>query len=183
MASKLSSIESHPQRQKIIEAILAGSTLRQITAWANPPVSTASICRFKRNALAKVQDSLSAANLAIANRDTDLPPDSTIVKQDVSLAVTRAALTAAADPFIARIQKHQATLDAAITDAAADKDARGIASLVSTDLKGLELHARLAGRLDTPAQQTNIMIVCPAGAPEPAVTLEPDAVVIDIGKR
>lgn len=31
--------------------------------------------------------------------------------------------------------------------------------------------------------QTNIMIVCPAGQQAPAVTLEPDAVVIDIGAR
>lgn len=151
MARPVSSLESHPQRQKIVEAIVAETPYRLVSAWTNPKVSPAAISRFASRIKSRTADTIHQAKVAIANIDKGVTPE-------LEQAVTRAALTAAADPFVARILKHQATVDAEIGTAAGD--ARGIAALVSTDLKGLELHARLTGRLETrsDAPTTNLHV-------------------------
>lgn len=102
-------------------------------------------------------------------------------------AVTRVAMATASDPFLlaaAKQQDRRARWMRDIEDAGdytdAGPDFATLAKLDRNDQTGLELHARLAGRLDAPAlNQTNIMIVMPAGE-QPAVRAEDDAVVIDI---
>ncbi len=172
--ARTSSISSHPQSQKIIEAIVSRQPYRDIEKWTNPPVTRGSLSRFARDIQAKTRDAIGTANTALAQYDAQLP-------DSVTNSVTHAALVAASDPFYARIQKHQVTLDREIGTSTGD--ARGIAALISTDLKGLELHARLAGRLDAPAPTTNILIVCPAGTqPAQVQPDDTDIVTIDIGK-
>lgn len=183
MARPVSAIEGHPQRHKIIEALLAGQTLKQIAAWTEPAVSTAAICRWRRNAIAPANQALSAI---APNNDIHAIPTAAHVDHQ---AVTRVALLNAADPFLTAVA-HQTTRRARwmrdIEDAGdySDNgpDYKTLAVLDRNDQSGLELHARLAGRLDAPAQnQTNIMIVCPASHTE--AVQEPDVVTIDIGPR
>lgn len=181
MAHNISSIETHPQRQKIINALLSGSSLRQIAAWAQPPVTTAAICRWRQKATATLESARQQAKLVIANNDKDLLDSNGEPKRDVMQAVTRAALTAAADPFIARVEQLRAERATVKAEAHGEGDYRAYAALDRNDLTELQLHAQLAGRLDTGAQQTNIMIVCPAGnAPEISQAVGDDAVTIDI---
>jgi hypothetical protein len=79
------------------------------------------------------------------------------------------------EPYIARVRKHQATIDAEMERVSSGEkpDPRGIAALVSADLKGIELDARLTGALDTarpagPDVNLAIMVQIPrATAPEP----------------
>ncbi len=158
------------QRKKVVDALLAGQSLRKVAKIAG--VSHTQVDDYKRT---KFMPMLQAAQKLNAVRELAESPEDQITNTS---NLTRAAL--AADPLLSRISRHQATLDAEI--ASATGDARGVAALIGTDLRGIELHAKLTGRLDAPAHQTNIMIVCPAGD-APAVTLEPDAVTIDIGPR
>ncbi len=53
MARDTSSIDNHPQRQQIIDGILAGLTLNAIAQRTNPPVSPAAIQRYKQKVAAR----------------------------------------------------------------------------------------------------------------------------------
>ena len=156
----ISAVESHPMRQKIIDAILAGQTLKQITAWTVPSVSTASICRFKRNALAKTGRVVNQAVADLIQSDANLPhyPDSR-----VSQSVTQVALAVASDPFLCAITKSATRRERWMKDIedAGDygvdgPDYKALATLDRNDLTGLELHARLAGRLDNAKAEITI---------------------------
>lgn len=175
MANTISTLETHPQRLRIIEAIVAGRPYSEIEAWSNPPVNRGALSRFKRRAIAVQDQAVKDAKIAIANNDkgldaADLP------------AVQRLALSAAADPFILRALKSDARRESWMVKAENKEDYRTLASLDRNDLTSQEFQARLAGRLESVAPQTNIMIVVPAGlahGSEIDRTAEP--VTIDIG--
>lgn len=177
MARPVSSLESHRQRQQIIDALVADTPYRQISAWTDPPVTIATLSRYKQHAVAVTREAVIAAKRAIANSDNGLDGVST-------QAVTKAVMTVAADPFlsaVADLKADRARIKGKAEDAG---DLRTWVAADRNDLTALELHARLANRLDTQAPATNIMIVCPAGAQTaPAVAIEPDDVVIDIGPK
>lgn len=169
-------VESHPQKQEIIDALLSGSTLRAIAVTLDPPVSVMALCRYRKSivrpalrraaAVAKVQK-LSDANGKTMERhgitavSDDVAP---ALVQEASLALKHAEMT---DPYLARIAKHQATIDAAIAEA---DDGKTIAALVGVDYKGIELDARLTGRLDhdKPNQSISlaVMVNIPRAIPD-----------------
>lgn len=164
MVTRVSSIESHPQRAEIIAALAAEQPYREIAKWSKPTVTIGTLSRFKSRTLQNLFANVSKANEAIANGMTR--------PEDVQ-SVTRAAMHVAIDPFCSRISQHAATIDNAIDDAKTLRegrmDGRTIASLISTDLKGLELKARLEGRLDN-VTVLNTVVVLPApttGGPIP----------------
>jgi hypothetical protein len=173
-----SAIDKHPQKQRIIDGLLAGESLRKIAASVTPSVSHVVIQRYRKSVVAPALNNASVLTRVLHQNGLLDPvegeaPEAVQAKQLTSLALT-------SDPILARIAKHQATLDDSIIDARADKDARGVASLVGTDLKGLELHCRLTGRLDASTGPTvAIQIVCPAGS-EPRISSEDGGVVLDI---
>lgn len=146
-----SSIAEHPQRKKIIDAILSRQAYRDIEKWADPPVTRGSLSRFAVTLRHKTRDKVSAISEVIAqnaNNDKELSPA-------VTRAVTEAAMLAVLDPIRERIAQHQRTIDRSLSTAEINEDGRTVASLISTDLKGLELDARLSGRLDN--QQSGIV--------------------------
>lgn len=169
MARPVSSIESHPQREKIIDALVSRQPYRDIEKWAVPPVTRGSLSRFASHFMRDTRAKIDAAKTAITNSGKELG-------DDVTASVTKAALAVATDPFLARIAKHQARADAALD--AADGDARGTAALLGADYRGLELAARLTGRLSAGAGDIVVQVVCPAVGTqaEPA----DDVVTIDI---
>lgn len=179
-----SSIKGHRQEQRIIDALAAGTPYRDIASWTDPPVTPMALSRYKRSAVDALLRRVTEANAAVANNDTNL----TTVNSN---AVTQVALAQASDPFLLAAQKQTdrrgrwiREIENAGDYTDSGPDYATLAKLDRNDQTGLELHARLAGRLDAPgANQTNIMIVCPATQQAPSVTLEPDAVVIDIGTK
>ena len=190
MARPVSSLESHPQRQRIINAILAGSSLRQIAAWAEPKVTESAICRWKqkaaatfRNTRAEIADAVTNS-LAYNDANTPIAPNSEVIR-----AATQAALVAASDPFLLAAEKQAKRRSRWMDEieTAGDYSDNGpdyatLAKLDRNDQTGLELHARLAGRLDTGTHNTvNVAIVCPtqADAPEP----QWEGITIDIGSK
>lgn len=152
-----------------MEALACNRPYREIALWADPPVTTMALSRYKRSATAHISAVIAKANAAITNNDGHLTPS-------VMSAVTQAALLTASDPLLARISKHQATADAEI--ASASGDGRTVAALIGADLRGIELTARLTGRLDSGAAAVTVNLVCPA--PAPVATESDDVVTIDI---
>jgi hypothetical protein len=169
MARPVSSLESHPQVNQIIDAIVAKTPYRLVAAQADPPVSTAAISRFASRIKSRTADTISQAKRAIANIDKGVTPE-------VEQAVTRAALTAAVDPFVARAMRSDERRERWMAAVEADADYRTLATLDRNDLAAQEYQARLAHRLDGSSTSLTVNVVCPA-----APTVTPDeAVTIDI---
>lgn len=173
MANPTSSIESHPQRQRIIEAIAAGRPYREICAWSNPPVTTGALSRFKSRAIAVTDQAVIAAKAMIANNDSGL----TTVNSE---AVTRASLAVAVDPFVGELLRKSTRRERWISDAEGKADGMDHRALAAYDRNGtadLELHARLTGRLDSGNTTTNntLLVMMPAAIPHqsPVIDIEP----------
>jgi hypothetical protein len=165
MASVIDSLPP-AQHRKVIDALLAGKSLRKVALLAG--VSHTVVDDYKRRTFLPT---LQAAQKINAVKELAQSPEQQIVE---TTTLTRASL--AADPILSRIAHHQKTIDAAIVDASAEKKGRDIAALISTDLKGLELDAKLTGRLDNAGPNIAIQIVCPASE----LPDEPAGDVIDI---
>lgn len=185
MANPISSLEFHPMRQKVIDARLAGQTFKQIAAWLQPPKSEAAICRFFQACAEMTDRAISQANRAIANIDNTLPDSDGLARQ----AVMKATCAVAIDPFISRVHElrrdRQSVKDACL-QATETPDLATWAKLDGNDLKELELHARLAGRLDQAGAQVNVQIVIPATVEPRATPIDyasDDVLTIDIGSK
>jgi hypothetical protein len=172
MARPVSSIESHPQRQKIIDALINNQTLQQIAAWTEPKVTESAICRWRRKITLQTANAISKAQTAITNRDNGL-------EQDCTKIATQAAMAVAVDPFLARVAQLRQERAEVKLEARSDGDLRTWATLDRNDLSELELHARLAGRLDTATSSLTIQLVSPA-VPQAAAPATDDITVIDI---
>ena len=157
-----SMVDSHPQRKQIVQMILGGVPVRKIAASVSPPIGFNAIQKYKTRVVrpAAIKDSIATQ------------------------AITKGIQAiAAVEPYVARMMKHADTADKLIEMAVEAKDVRGGAAIISADVKAQELAMRATGLLDAPgAHQTSITIVCPAGGSgAPEITVEPDAVTIDIG--
>ena len=183
MANPISSLESHPQRDRIVDAIVAGRSLNEIVKWASPAVTAMALSRYKRKALAVTQRHISQAQTAILNNDNGL------TEVDAK-AVMRATLAASVDPFIARALAQDRRRASWMDDLEQQPEAvdyRTLAALDRNDIAAQEYHAKLAGRLQDASSTTQVMIVCPAPTGttgEPGSASAPGDrhdVVIDIG--
>ncbi len=182
MARPVSTLESHPQRSRIVEAIASGRAMTEISSWTDPPISRVALQRFKSRAIAEHDARVIAAKKAIANTNNHI--------EGVALeAVHKAALGIAADPFLSRVYElradRQSVKDACL-QATETPDLSTWAKLDGNDLKELELHARLAGRLDSAGAQVNVQIVIPATREPQATAIgedEGDVLTIDIGSK
>jgi hypothetical protein len=163
MARPVSCLESHPQRQKIIDDLVSGKTYRQVARQTDPPISTAAISRFASRIKRDTAASIRAAKNAIAHNDMGLGAD-------VNQAVTRAAALVASDPFLSRAIKSDARRERWMKSAESEADYRALAALDRNDLSAQEYQARLTGRLEAPATGTTIVYVtmAPAVAPPTA---------------
>ena len=146
-------IDKLPQeaRQKVIDALLAGKSLRKVASLAG--ISHTQVAEYKRKVFLPTLQASQKINAIKALAET--PEDQLAIPANL----TRAAL--AADPILSRIAAHQERVDRSLQSAESKEDARGVASLVSTDLKGLELQARHTGRFDAPQAVAPIQVVIP----------------------
>lgn len=181
MAKPVSSLESHPQRHRIIEAIAANRPLTEVSAWTDPPVSRAALNRFKSRAIAEHNERIIAAKKAIANSDNELG-------RAEHGAVQRAALAVAVDPFLQSVMRQTERRgrwmrdieEQGEVDPERGPDYKTLAVLDRNDQSGLELHAKLAGRLDAGANQVTVQVVFGAQGPAAPAEIEFDGVTLDI---
>jgi hypothetical protein len=185
-APSLSAVERHPQYERILKAMTANQTDQQIAAWVNPRLDRTTLWRFRKNKLQPMlqQRAQGPAMVAQALQDAGIIRDAEEMHVATKAVMAATAASAAADPLLARIMEHQRTLDAAIGFACDHEDPKSVAACVATDLKGLELHARLTGRLESQqGPSVAIQIVCPAQGNAPTVTASDDGITIDIGSK
>lgn len=164
-------VESHPQKKHIIDCLLAGMPLRKLAATLDPPIYFTSLQRYK---LGIVRPAVRNAHvLAKVLGNGKSLSDDEIAGVALETATKAVQAQHVADPYLARTAKHRETIDQAL--AVEGVDGRTVAALIGTDLKGMELDARLTGRLDSGnSGTTNIyMLTAPAivfgtpSAPEP----------------
>lgn len=154
-------VEVHPQRDKILEARAAGESMKSISAWTNPYVSTMALARYfgRVNIAATVlQSSPLASNLAGAK----------ITAADLASSLPDANF------HLARLRKRYADIDEMIDKAKAADDFRGFANIASVENKNVELDGRFSGALqDRPSVSVSIELsfggpTATAGPPMPA---------------
>ncbi len=160
-------LDTHPDREKLVEAILAGESLREVARRAN--VSHTAVQNYVRRVVRPAVRSPRAAVNLLKER-----PESSVsieqVRQTVNIAKDAASQSAIV-PVMEKIARREARREALLSDAAESKDFRGYASLDSCEYRDLELECRLRGLLDSgPTHQTNIMIVCAGADEQPAET-------------
>ncbi len=148
------SVESHPQKQEIIDSLLSGKTLKQIAVTLSPPLSVMALCRYRkaiiRPTLQKAVAVTTINRRLVANTKTmqahglaDIPDElATSAVRETSELLRNAPLV---EPYLSRIRKHQETIDEAVDFACQNEDPRTVAALLATDYKGMEFHARLCG--------------------------------------
>lgn len=150
-STRISTIETHPQRQAIIKALAEEQSYRQIEKWTEPTVSTGALSRFKRHSMHVLLSAVTEAKQAIAYKGDRMPASAV-------QSVTRAALTAAVDPFAAAALRTQQRHERWIDDLEQSPDLdtyKVMAQIDRNNLAAQEYAARLAGRLADTANTTN----------------------------
>ncbi len=171
-------VEDHQQYPQMLDWIAKGADAATIARRLQPPLHRSTIWRFIQDRVKS--DTRRQTDVVTTLASKGLLREGITESQvaEVAKIATVGALSLAADPIRSRLLKHQQTVDACIQDATAAKDGRTVASLIGADLRGIELDARLTGRLNTDANQITVNIVVPMSA-QP-VTEPQDFEVIDI---
>lgn len=161
--------ESHPQRQKIIDMLLAGHSLKLVSLSINPKLSRMSILRFKRTI---VVPALKRAASVTAPVVSVTPVTSNADQND--LVTREASADLRLSPAVALAQKRFSMFDRTIPIAEQDKDFRGLASLANAERGSIELFARLTGELRDEGRDLNIQVnlVIPQGHEIPQKSLD-----------
>lgn len=163
-------IDTHPDRQKIVDALLSGESLRDIAKMAG--ISHQSVARYKRSVVPKA-----IKNARIILQNQPVPETS---KEQIALhaEVTKAALIA--DPYVSAIASKRDRLTRCLAQAEQKEDFKSVAALDSADTRNLTLLAQLEGRLDsgnTRQPTTQVVVVMPIPQPAPR---EPGGPIIDV---
>ena len=170
--SRPSTLEDHPQRKQIIDAIVKKQPYRIILSWANPPISMAAIGRFKQRALAELsaKPKTQAARTAFPSQNTaiEVPQPA----QTVADNGYRQSLTSLASPFRSRLEstwgiaeRTLARAEAAVRVVSVDgesvpvgADLSCVAPLLAQAHRNIELLGRATGELEQAQSQNNTQI-------------------------
>ena len=169
-------VETHPQRKRIVDALLNGESARSVAKWTTPPLHFATVARYARRVKDAAAQQLAVAKVLATQRAT---AESGTENEQIELA-TKLAMTA--NPVLALIEKKHARYDRWIEGAEKKEDFRTCASIDGAETKAIELQARMLGLIDAPVSTTNIAVVLLASDQRqaPARQAIPDAEVIDI---
>ena len=154
-------VEGHPQRSKILEQLIAGIPVRDISAWTNPRISHSAIQRYS---LGVVKPALRASKPVMANsRVLDDKPLMATVRTEVQ-----------ASPVIQRLESIWSKTTGLVDQIDVDNGA----PILNAATKQVELLARLTGELkDNAGASLTLNIVCPAGEDKQRVDFsDPDAI-------
>lgn len=185
----MTAIDTHPQRQQIIEQILAGTPLRTIGTNAVPPLHHTTLSRFKLKLVAPAVKRMRGSSpkhqeikdIARASGVFGDASEGAAEVQDAMRQRVYSAVDKLDDQFAGWIQDadNRAVLDKLgmpVRDSDGTvvryKEHRALAAHSSNMLKSLEFRARLAGLLQDGAHSaqiiTNIQLVMPRRDDEPA---------------
>jgi hypothetical protein len=134
-----STIESHPQKKRIIQALLDGQSVRNIAAWTKPPVSYLAIQRYKSSIVQPaVERSGSRVNNLSRVKNQRVAPDCVETKREATQAIQDAPVLELRDARIQLLQDLIERLRLVMTERAeAYADAPGGRSgLIVQDFKG-----------------------------------------------
>lgn len=161
-------IETHPQRQTIIDGILAGDAVRTIAAKLEPPVHHSTITRFRMKLLGVASRNLQSNN-----------PTSNAIKELVSDPSGELATQRARTEIESALQRTHQKLAEWCDDAETGNDGKplhqALAAHTRNNLSTLELRAKLSGLLNDGAQHIQVNIAVAGAGPID----EPHCVMID----
>jgi hypothetical protein len=168
-------IEDHPQRKRVIDALLAGESPLSVSRWIDPPVSEPSIQRYRKivvdpraaSVLAKVAQSQELTNTVQSADISALRPDPELVK-----------LSGSGDYLVRRLARKAIRREKWYGMGERLEDIKGLASLDRVETADIELEAKLTGRLQQADGGINIgqVVVVMPGHEVP----EDRAVTIDL---
>ena len=180
-------IEDHPQRQLIIDALLAGEATRNIVARLDPPVSFPTLHRYRVSVLGPA---LKLAHSKLLQKQLQQPLDSappvscgSALRSIQSETRVATRVANAAEPLIARLAVKQQRREKWLQVADRKEDIRGFVGIDQSETRDIELEARLTGVLETAPSSNGPQVVvvinnhaAPAVAEEMAVN---SAITID----
>ena len=176
----MNAVEKHPQRQQIIDAILAGESLRAIGARVVPHLHHTSIARFKLQLLKPAIHSLRGVSPE-RNRMKSLALSAGIngdAGEQASLAQD-----AVRQEIHNSVSKLDERLEAWIADAEKANEGKPLHPALSAHtrnvLSSLELRAKLSGLL-TDGTVTTINVAMVQADSSPSQAQEPPSVTIDV---
>ncbi len=174
-------VDSHPEKRKIIEGILAGRSVREISVSVVPHLAHCAVQRYK----AKVINPLvarAAENDRILNADlsTKRQPVALVSDTEVNQAIQSTAHDAPVlSLFRSRVEKLHGVLDRSLGKAEQRNALELIAPLANAQSKNLEMLGRATGELEQQGgTSVSIQVVCPSN-PTDSVRISyasPDAI-------
>ncbi|MFH1635801.1 MAG: hypothetical protein ABIG63_17555 [Chloroflexota bacterium] len=165
-------IESHPNKQKIIDAMLEGKPSRYIREHFAPDLHYTTIARYKRTTLAQ---HIRTARKLLQNNHTVV--NSTHPAQQLAIATQQVS---SAQPFVSRLKAREDRREGWMKKAEDKEDFRALAALDRNEHGDIRLEAELTGALAGQQQQPGapaVVIVMPSlPGPQPADVVDVEVV-------
>lgn len=159
-------IEDHPQLTEINNAILNRQSIDQITKWVSPPVSRATIQRYRARVLAPaIKQHAQTVSRHIVSAVKDAVPG--IADEAIRHEIDRRTIAA---PFIARVEQKFKRYEKWMDGAEQKEDYRALSALDTAETRAIQLQAQLSGALQSDASMVNQQIAIAIQLP----ALEPD---------
>ncbi len=180
MALQQPAIDTHPQREKIIEALLNEESPQSISKWVNPPLSHVAIWRYRSNKIIPKLSEVQRTAKAMQENILQAASKGIAVNPELFKAVTSAAVDA--DPLLQRINRKYERYENLASSAAEVLDYQGFAAVDRAETQTMRLHAELTGRLQQAQSTTLVQIVVGSESRENTVERADDAqgVTLDI---
>ncbi len=178
-------IDGHPERTKIIDAIIAGKSLREIGAKFGIPPMT--VHRFAKNVVKPVLKwTRTLESIEDNSRTVELPKKSTSstsaqnLPQGEAGQLARAAASVA--PVLERLRRRNERREEWLDAAEQNEDFRALSSFDSNGLREIELECKLTGLLSDNNTQTSttINLVCQQATVQLGAGAADDEGAIDI---
>jgi hypothetical protein len=180
-------VDQHPEKQKIIDGILSGQSVRAIARSVNPPIEFNAIQRYKARVVRPILGRAEETERLLG--ELKATPPATLPPQPSPVALQKAATAIQDGPklsiFRGRLEKLWRTTDETIDEARAavkvvpgedgnpkpvGRDIAVMAPLLNAAHKNLEMLGRATGELEPQDRGPGIsvQIVCPWTGPDPA---------------
>ena len=178
----MNAVEKHPQRQEIIDAILAGKALRQVAATIDPPLHHATLARYRQVLLTSATRTMKAkGDTCLALKDLAADPSETSAVNERLRGELHQSIQAANsrfDRWISSAESHE-QVDPETGEVRYNMDHGALARHSRNVLSAIELRAKLAGLLQDGSATVAINIAVAGGA----ANTEPTGVSIDMVRK
>ena len=177
-------VDTHPQKQKIIDGILSGMTTRAISSFVVPPIPHSAVQRYKVSVIkpmlerASVSERILNSVPGLKDKPMDLsnaPPEVQAVQQAIQDAPVLSLFRKRHEKVWGVVERTMAKAEAAVrvqrdedgNEVFAGPDLGVMAPILNQAHKSIEILGRATGELEPQGGQgVSIQIICPA-APNP----------------